>query len=531
MAPHRRSELAGLRVLAFAAALALPAAPRAMDAQQDGGVPSKLPLKLPPRPTGTAISGADLMTRLYQFADDSMGGRATGTLGHLKSTAYLAAEAERLGLTPAGDPGSYYQVLPLLARLIDPGSAIQVRARRYEVGREFGVLFTDVPGGWLPDSAEVVYGGVLGDTLTQISEVEAAGKLVLLDPDRRTLRLSPSSYRVARGARFSRALAVVVPVWESLGADAQRTLLTPVAEPPVPPSAGDLPPHPPTLLVSRALGAALRQVADSGVPGERVGLEIALRESPVARNVVAILPGSDSALNREFVVLGAHSDHDGVRAPSSAAEMADTIMNGADDDGSGVVALLEIAEALAARPVAPRRSVLFIWHAAEEQGMVGSAWYTGSPTVPLDAMLAMVNLDMVGRGGRRDIGQGGPRYLQVVGSRRRSSELGRVADSVNAARPTPFRFDHSLDASNHPERIFCRSDHASYARFGIPVVFFSTGLHADYHQPSDEPHRIDYLKLTAVTEYVLELTLALADRTDPLKLDRKKPDPAAPCRQ
>lgn len=529
MVPHRPSVLAVLLVLAFPAALALPAAPRPLHAQEGAGVPSRLPLKLPPRPTGAAISPADLMTRLYQFADDSMGGRATGSVGHLKSTAYLAAEAERLRLTPAGDPGSYYQVLPLLVRRIEPGSAIQVRARRFEVGREFGVLITDVPGGWLPDSAEVVYGGVLDDTLTQITEAEAAGKLVLLDPDRRTLRLSPASYRVARGARFSRALAVVVPVWESLGADAQRTLLTPVAEPPVPPPAGDLPPHPPTLLVSRALGAALRQVADSGVPGERVGLEIALRESPVARNVVAILPGSDSALNREFVVLGAHSDHDGVRAPSSAA--ADTIMNGADDDGSGVVALLEIAEALAARPVAPRRSVLFIWHAAEEQGMVGSGWYTGSPTVPLDAMLAMVNLDMVGRGGRRDIGQGGPRYLQVVGSRRRSSELGSLVDSVNAARPTPFRFDYSLDASNHPERIFCRSDHASYARYGIPVVFLSTGLHADYHQPSDEPHRIDYLKLTSVTEYVLDLTLALADRPGPLKLDRKKPDPDAPCRQ
>ncbi|MCL4213806.1 MAG: M20/M25/M40 family metallo-hydrolase [Gemmatimonadales bacterium] len=529
MAPHRPSVLAGLLVLAFPAALALPAAPRPLHAQEGAGVPSRLPLKLPPRPTGAAISPADLMTRLYQFADDSMGGRATGSVGHLKSTAYLAAEAERLRLTPAGDPGSYYQVLPLLVRRIEPGSAIQVRARRFEVGREFGVLITDVPGGWLPDSAEVVYGGVLDDTLTQITDAEAAGKLVLLDPDRRTLRLSPASYRLARGARFSRALAVVVPVWESLGADAQRTLLTPVAEPPVPPPAGDLPPHPPTLLVSRALGAALRQVADSGVPGERVGLEIALRESPVARNVVAILPGSDSALNREFVVLGAHSDHDGVRAPSSAA--ADTIMNGADDDGSGVVALLEIAEALAARPVAPRRSVLLIWHAAEEQGMVGSGWYTGSPTVPLDAMLAMVNLDMVGRGGRRDIGQGGPRYLQVVGSRRRSSELGSLVDSVNAARPTPFRFDYSLDASNHPERIFCRSDHASYARYGIPVVFLSTGLHADYHQPSDEPHRIDYLKLTSVTEYVLDLTLALADRPGPLKLDRKKPDPDAPCRQ
>ena len=162
--------------------------------------------------------------------------------------------------------------------------------------------------------------------------------------------------------------------------------------------------------------------------------------------------------------------------------------------------------------------------------MVGSEWFTTNPTVPIDAIVAQVNLDMVGRGGRRDIEDGGPQYLQVVGSRRRSTELGGVVDSVNAVQASPFRFDYRLDASSHPERIFCRSDHASYARFGIPVVFFSTGMHPDYHEPSDEPQHIDYAKLAAVSGYVLELTLALAAREAPLKLDRRKPDPREPCR-
>src|SRR4029079_9270061 len=152
--------------------------------------------------------------------------------------------------------------------------------------------------------------------------------------------------------------------------------------------------------------------------------------------------------------------------------------NGADDDGSGSVAALEIAESLVASP-RPRRSILFVWHTAEEAGLLGSGWFTDHPTVPRDSIVAQLNMDMVGRGTADDVPRGGPRNLQIIGAQRRSTELGNVIDSVNARRAEPYVIDYSFDAPRHPLNRYCRSDHYMYARYGIPIAFFSRGYHID----------------------------------------------------
>ena len=140
-------------------------------------------------------------------------------------------------------------------------------------------------------------------------------------------------------------------------------------------------------------------------------------------------------------------------------------------------------------------------------------------------------MDMVGRGATGDIANGGPRYLQLVGSRRLSRELGDLVETINARRASPFVFDYSLDADGHPERIYCRSDHAMYARYGVPVTFFTTGLHKDYHQITDEPQYIEYDKMAEITMFIRDIALEVANRPDRVKLDGPKPDPKAPCRQ
>jgi hypothetical protein len=228
-----------------------------------------------------------------------------------------------------------------------------------------------------------------------------------------------------------------------------------------------------------------------------------------ARNVVAILRGSDPVLRNEYVAIGAHNDHIGMRRPpvdhdslraynveltklgapvwdrrsrarrdSLRAQIhinvdslhklhparLDSIANGADDDGSGTVTVLEIAEALAALPEKPKRSILFVWHTAEEKGLLGSKWFTEHPTVPREQIVAQLNMDMVGRGSAADIAGGSADYLQLVGSRRVSTELGDLVEAVNAASPRPFKFDYQFDANGHPERIYCRSDNYNYAR-------------------------------------------------------------------
>jgi hypothetical protein len=289
-----------------------------------------------------------------------------------------------------------------------------------------------------------------------------------------------------------------------------------------------------------------------------------------ARNVIGVLRGSDPVLQNEYVVISAHNDHlgfarqavdhDSLRVTNFAAAMrkrgatsaaaqawarhaldslralrpprADSIFNGADDDGSGTVALLEIAEAMASSPTRAKRSILFISHTAEEEGLLGSAWFTDHPTVPRDSLVAELDMDMIGRGSAADVANGGPAYLELIGTRRLSTELGDVAERVDAGEPIPFRFNYAFDAPGDREQYYCRADHYSYARFGIPSINFSRGDHPDYHEVTDEPQYIDYDAMARVASYVRDLALALADLDHRVRVDKpKQKDPHAACVQ
>jgi hypothetical protein len=127
--------------------------------------------------------------------------------------------------------------------------------------------------------------------------------------------------------------------------------------------------------------------------------------------------------------------------------------------------------------------------------------------------------------------RGDSAYVQLVGSRRLSTELGDLAESVNAAGPAPLRFDYAMDANGHPQVIYCRSDHYEYARYGIPVIFFTTGGHADYHQVTDEPQYIDYQRLARVSRLVADLAAAVGNLDHRIRVDQAKPDPRGECRQ
>ena len=209
----------------------------------------------------------------------------------------------------------------------------------------------------------------------------------------------------------------------------------------------------------------------------------------------------------------------------------DSILNGADDDGSGTVAVLELAEYFAKAVARPKRSLLFVWHTGEEMGLIGSNWFTRHPTVPRDSIVAQLNIDMIGRGTATDIEGGGPAYLQVIGSRRLSTELGALVDTANAQGKHGFTFDYQYDADGHPANYYCRSDHYMYARFGIPIAFFTTGSHLDYHQLTDEPQYIDYDKMAHVTSLVADVATRVADLDHRIVVDKPKPDPDGVCKQ
>jgi Zn-dependent M28 family amino/carboxypeptidase len=289
--------------------------------------------------------------------------------------------------------------------------------------------------------------------------------------------------------------------------------------------------------------------------------------------VVAMLRGSDPVLRHQYVAIGAHSDHigttgeavdhDSLRAYNtvmrplgaddppgqpSAEQQArisavldslrrlrparrDSIGNGADDDGSGSVAILEMAEALAAQREKPKRSILFVWHTGEEAGLLGAEYFTDHPTVPRDSIVTALNIDMIGRGAAADVPGGGPTYLQLIGSRRLSRELGDLVETVNAEKGHGFRFDYQFDANGHPGQYYCRSDHYEYARYGIPVTFFSTGSHRDYHMVTDEPQYIDYAQLARVTTLIHDIAVRVADLDHRPALSAPRPDPEGQCVQ
>ena len=563
------------------------------------------PPTVSPSPTTAAITVRDLQIRLYQFSDDSMQGRQVGRIGNMKGTAYIAAEVKRLGLQPAGDNGTFFQVLPFHLHSFTNHSRITVNGNPLAWQQDW----VAVPGSRAPrpiSAADVIFGGTTGDTTTQISAVQANGKFVVLLP-------APPQPAAAGGrggagggrggafggaGRFAGAAAVATIDLDAL-TPAQRTALN-VPTVATQSAAGGrggraggggragaagaaAPPPPDSLTIlhqqidALAPAAAIRLTRSAaaqlfgrasvdgltpGLAGGSVTASLDFIETPSewARNVVAIVPGSDPLLKHEYVAIGAHNDHIGMNTPVdkdslkafndarnkmliannmiqlTPAQLAtihvnmdsvrklvphvrlDSINNGADDDGSGSMGVLEIAEAVAAMKVKPKRSVLFVWHTGEEGGLIGSNFFTHNPTVPMDSVVAQINIDMIGRGRAEDLPGGGPDYLGVVGSFFDSKDLGETVASVNKKRAKPldldYRYDTTLTWSGY-NNIYGRSDHYNYALQGVPIAFFFTGLHGDYHQRSDEAEFIDYPHYAKITSYLKDVLVDVADGPRP----------------
>jgi hypothetical protein len=225
------------------------------------------------------------------------------------------------------------------------------------------------------------------------------------------------------------------------------------------------------------------------------------------RNVVGIVEGSDAMLKNTYVALGAHYDHVGY-TQGVADDNTDRISNGADDDGSGTVTLLAIARAFALAPKT-KRSEIFVWHAGEELGQYGSKYFADYPEVPIENIVAQLNIDMIGR--NRDNKDSEENTVYPVGSDRISSQLHNIMIDANESLPKPMNLNYELNDPTDPERIYYRSDHYSYAAKGIPVIFFTTGLHPDYHRVTDSVEKIHFEKMARIGQLVYETGRHLAN--------------------
>jgi hypothetical protein len=531
----------------------------------------------PRGPTTGGITAGDLRNRIAIFADDSMQGRRTGTPGNVKGNAYITSELRRLGLRPAGDTGSYLQRVPLMSYAADSAHAtLRVASGELALWHDYHPYQAqfEVPARPI-NGAELVYIGSGADSASTPSREALQGKVVVYNSSGSGTTLDVPDINPQGNLGLIAGVAVT-------GVDTLISMFEQVFRTPhivvrqnlqVPP--GVTQPRLlilPTASLPKLFGKPLDQLKP-GDTGPAIQGDVMFEGSDIgASNVVAVLEGSDPALRGQYVALGAHNDaigivppvdHDSIRAyntvmrPRGAndspgepnAEQAarikamvdsmrklgparlDSIVNGADDDGSGSMALLEIAEVVVRSGVRPKRSLLFVWHTGEESGLQGSRWFTQNPTVPRDSIVAQINSDMIARGGPDDEARRDPAYIQVIGSRRLSTELGDLAEAVNRDGGFNLSFDYSYDANGHPDNFYCRSDHYMYARYGIPIAFFSTGGHRDYHQVTDEIEYLDFDKYARVTSFVRAVVERVANLDHRLVLDKPKPDPNAPCQQ
>ncbi|MBJ25046.1 MAG: peptidase M28 [Flavobacteriaceae bacterium] len=227
-------------------------------------------------------------------------------------------------------------------------------------------------------------------------------------------------------------------------------------------------------------------------------------------NVVAIIPGAE--IPEEYIVISAHLDHVGVKNGQ--------IYNGADDDGSGNVAMLEIAEAFQMavnENNRPKRSIIFLHVTGEEKGLLGSRYYTENPLYPLENTVANLNIDMIGRLDPKRVDKD-PNYIYLIGSDKLSNELHEVSERINRTY-TNLILDYTFNADNDPNRFYYRSDHYNFAKNNIPVIFYFNGTHEDYHQPTDTADKINYDILQKRTKLIFHTAWELANMPNRIKLN------------
>ncbi|WP_373067364.1 M28 family peptidase [Gemmatimonas sp.] len=568
--------------------------------------PDEGPRTWAPRPTVSAITANDLRTRLYQFADDSMQGRRIGEKGNVKGTEYIAGEFKRLGLRPAGDSGTYFQTLPFGPTQFDSSaSSLQIGGAALAPKRDWIPTAPTAQNGFGGkadlNGVPTVFAGTWGDTAVMldaeafkgkvavfrvapgagtsggvrgpasfvscadvpnkfgVTAILAADKVAASTPARAVLGSAIAT--AARDSRARRAGAVAVLV---IGLDDMTPATINAAfegRNGMRPTSAANADAPAGATISRKMAERLFGKPIGEVTVGTVGQPITASWNHTwrpavyaARNVIAVLPGSDPTLKEEYVLVGAHNDHVGINttvtdhdslratnfvtrrqgnndpsciptadqqvkinaliAKARAARPArkDSIMNGADDDGSGSMVLLELAEKFAKEK--PARSVIFVSHQGEEGGLLGSRWFTDNPTIPLEKVVAAHNMDMVGKGRVDQVKFGGPNSVQMLGARRLSRDFGDIIDSVNANSAEPMVIDKSWDIPANPLNRFCRSDQVNYVRKDIPVVYMSLGYGPDYHMQSDEPQYIDYDHAARLGRFVHEVMTAVANRKE-----------------
>jgi hypothetical protein len=506
-----------------------------------------------------AIRQEDLKDWLTYLASDELQGRATYTEGLGLAAGYIAAHLAQWGVKPGGDNGSYFQAVPVRSVRTTSNASVTVtvkgETRTFKDGE--GITFPRQMGGrQTVEGRDLLFAGyglqIPAAGIDDYAERSPEGKVVVYLGSRGPSSLPEGSNRLlgarARSAVEKGAVAVIGPASQFRGrgrSNAPAATAGGRGAAPAPPDFTTVQrydaPLTPQLTADDAFFeflfsaasvpyAELKAKADAGEPLPAVALdgvtmaidvdaEYEVVRTRMTNNVVGIVEGTDPKLKDTYVAFGAHYDHTGFRETAKPGE--DAINNGADDDGSGTVAIMAIAKAFAQGPK-PKRSLLFVWHAGEESGLLGSRYMAENPVGgDIDRIVAQLNMDMVGRNQNDDPAHAN--MVLVVGSDRISTELHNINEDANAALEKPLTLDYSMNDPADPQSIYTRSDHYSYAAKGVPIVFYFTGLHPDYHRPSDTVDKIIFDKVQRIARLAYETGRRVANLEQPPAKDNLGP--------
>lgn len=460
-----------------------------------------------------SITEKDVRQRINLIADDSLMGRDTPSPGLERTAAYIASQFKSFRLRPGGDSGSYLQRYPLVLRQLKADqsfiefssddmqdfivlpfstSVIQHAGETSGPSVTAGILLMGGPPDPEKFPADSIVRGkfivwvVDWEKVPQfanamiIKAMTAGAAGVFAATDRDSTTIAQAAAKAAR-VQVTRADAANSPIGAPLVLEFSQAAVA-AQFPPAQGTFDQLNAATSMMVLSLPDWAATVRIADTTLG------------TAMAPNVVGILEGTDATLKHEYIVLSAHMDHIGI-----TPGQPDSINNGADDDGSGTVGILELAEAFTRKNAATRRSLIFLTVSGEEKGLWGSAYFTAHSPVPIDQIVTNLNMDMIGRNW--------PDTVETIGMT--FSSLGPTLDSVAAANPklnmTPVN-----DLAPEERRLF-RSDHYNFARAGVPILYFTSGHHPDYHEVSDSPDKINAEKEARLLQLVFWMGQAVGN--------------------
>jgi hypothetical protein len=474
----------------------------------------------------TSINTADLKANLTVLASDSLEGRETSYPGQKKAAHYIAGIFRKLNLKPLGDDGTYFQHFDVEISRVHPETKIVIEIggmkKRYTWETDFiseGTRDTTVTG-------SAVFVGFTDTELDSAAQAKLAGRVVFAFIGKKgyandttkasTLRRLYSNRRDA-GA----IAALMIPDEEGPATfqQAQQIRRNYSIDKGVMRMKSNMPQVQPSnihFLVSRVLaeevlrssGKSLKQLRVEALQNQKftpIFIDDAIvtihakviHETKQTENVLALLPGSDPILKAQVVAFTAHYDHLGKTQDG-------VIYHGADDDGSGTAAILELAEAFVKNPVKAKRSLLFMTVTGEEKGLFGSQYYVTNPAIPLHQTIADLNMDMIGRIDTLHEAHKDTNYIYVIGSDKISLELDSLLQAANAE-SEQLTLDYKYNDEQDPERFYYRSDHYNFAKNGVPIVFFFDGIHADYHKPTDTVDKILFERMGKMCRMIYDL--------------------------